>query len=67
MVCSCSKYEKIQRSNLRFYYGQPEGCGDWPIAIFCTPCALCQEARELNIRNAEAKAVIQHQPRKQAY
>ena len=51
MVCfSCYHWHKKQRLHLRLYYGLPAGCGDCLTACFCGPCALCQEARELNLR-----------------
>jgi Cys-rich protein (TIGR01571 family) len=50
MYCVCWYRHRQQRFNLRSYYELPSGCGDYPTAVFCGPCALCQEARELNIR-----------------
>mmetsp|Transcript_5458 Transcript_5458/g.12087 ORF Transcript_5458/g.12087 Transcript_5458/m.12087 type:complete len:273 (+) Transcript_5458:167-985(+) len=40
------------RGALRAKYNLPaEPCGDCCVHCFCTPCAVCQEARELRIRN----------------
>ncbi|CAF0996560.1 unnamed protein product [Adineta steineri] len=51
IIClNCWYIHKRQRLNIRLAYGLPSGCGDCPTATFCGPCALCQEARELNIR-----------------
>ncbi|CAF1500650.1 unnamed protein product [Rotaria magnacalcarata] len=65
ILCSCASNEHFQRSNLTFAYSIPTTCNSWPVSIFCTPCALCQEARELNIREAgkAAKTPTQKQPR----
>ena len=41
----------MEREKLRKKYNLKEGdCGDCPTAFFCSPCALCQEAREMKSR-----------------
>jgi len=40
----------LVRSDLRRKYGlKHEPCGDCIVHLFCFPCALCQEARELKV------------------
>jgi len=39
-----------KRKALRQRYGLEEGCGDCLTTTFCVGCAICQEARELKIR-----------------
>ncbi len=41
------------RRALREKYGLPEKpCDDCSVIFFCAPCAVCQAARELKIRNS---------------
>lgn len=46
----CCVYHMGKRRTLRQRYGLEEGCGDCAITTFCASCAICQEARELKIR-----------------
>ncbi|KXZ50923.1 hypothetical protein GPECTOR_14g17 [Gonium pectorale] len=49
--CSCFVHTGA-RGWIRSKYGIPGTCcGDCMITTFCIPCALCQEHRELVIRN----------------
>jgi len=43
---------KDLRSDIRRKYNIEEGCGDCLTTCFCSPCAICQEARELKDRGA---------------
>ena len=41
-----------KREKLRQKYGlQEEPCGDCLVTTFCSPCANCQEAREIKARS----------------
>ncbi|GMH33219.1 hypothetical protein BSKO_01053 [Bryopsis sp. KO-2023] len=45
----------LNRRDLREKYGlRHEPCGDCTVHMFCSPCAVCQEARELKVRLAAA-------------
>lgn len=60
------------RTKIRSRYGLVETpAPDWVTHLFCEPCALCQEYRELNMRGLDpsigwqgniAKAMQQQQP-----
>ncbi|CAF1152324.1 unnamed protein product [Didymodactylos carnosus] len=63
MLLNCGYIHKRQRSNIRDIYGLPGGCGDCLTTCFCSPCAVCQEARELKIRGQIPNRVVQQQPR----
>ncbi|KAK9683229.1 hypothetical protein RND81_10G125200, partial [Saponaria officinalis] len=51
-ACHCQWiYSCTYRSKLKALYGMPENCcGDCCAHLFCGPCALCQEYRELESR-----------------
>ncbi|CAF0752075.1 unnamed protein product [Adineta ricciae] len=49
-LCCIPHY--FERQNLREKYSLKEdSCGDLPATICCSPCALCQEAREMKSRD----------------
>ena len=51
MGCSlCCVVHAGKRQNLRTRYGLQEDCNDWLATCLCAPCAVCQEARELQSR-----------------
>jgi len=42
----------LKREKLRNKFGLKEDpCGDCPVTLFCGPCAVCQEAREMKSRD----------------
>lgn len=43
-----------KRKALRERYGLEEDCNDCLAAAFCGPCAVCQEARELENRSSSS-------------
>jgi len=41
----------FEREKIRAKYNLKEDpCGDCPVTLCCSPCALCQEAREMKSR-----------------
>ena len=45
----------MKRKVLREKYGlKEEPCGDCPTTLCCSPCALCQEAREMKSKGKES-------------
>jgi len=47
-------YAFPNRSRLREHFALPEEpCRDFLVHLFCTPCAICQESRELKNRGAD--------------
>ncbi|EFH63454.1 hypothetical protein ARALYDRAFT_315881 [Arabidopsis lyrata subsp. lyrata] len=47
-------YAFPSRSRLREHFALPEEpCRDFLVHLFCTPCAICQESRELKNRGAD--------------
>ncbi|KAF5839460.1 PLAC8 family-domain-containing protein [Dunaliella salina] len=51
MPCFACCFANTTRAELRKKYNLvEEPCGDCCIHFFCSPCAVCQEARELRIR-----------------
>ncbi|KAJ0256243.1 Protein PLANT CADMIUM RESISTANCE 12 [Hirschfeldia incana] len=53
-VGCCWLYAFPNRSRLREHFALPEEpCGDFWVHLFCTPCAICQESRELKNRGAD--------------
>ncbi|GLC41884.1 hypothetical protein PLESTM_001262000 [Pleodorina starrii] len=57
--CPCM-LQMMARGYIRNKYGIPGGgCGDFLVTWCCTPCALCQERRELLIRGHGKGGVVQ--------
>ncbi|GAB4821328.1 hypothetical protein N2152v2_008374 [Parachlorella kessleri] len=55
LLCAC--LAKGKRKDLRHKYDLPhEPCGDFCVHCFCSPCSVCQEARELEFRAKMAPA-----------
>ncbi|VVA94505.1 unnamed protein product [Arabis nemorensis] len=53
-VGCCWLYAFPSRSRLREHFALPEEpCRDFWVHLFCTPCAICQESRELKNRGAD--------------
>ncbi|CAF3929081.1 unnamed protein product [Rotaria magnacalcarata] len=69
--CCCSaclfadNVEKIDASNwwgmccVYCCLGNDPSCGDLPATVFCGPCKICQEARELESRETEQNVNFQ--------
>ncbi|CAH8358859.1 unnamed protein product [Eruca vesicaria subsp. sativa] len=53
-VGCCWLYAFPSRSRLREHFALPEKpCSDYWVHICCTPCAICQESRELKNQGAD--------------
>ncbi|KAJ4874587.1 Protein PLANT CADMIUM RESISTANCE 12 [Raphanus sativus] len=53
-VGCCWLYAFPSRSRLREHFALPEEpCSDYWVHICCTPCAICQESRELKNQGAD--------------
>lgn len=51
-----SVYSSLFRAKIRNKYGLPDApAPDWLTHLFCEPCALCQEYRELKHRGFDPK------------
>jgi Cys-rich protein (TIGR01571 family) len=46
-----------KRKALRNRFGIEEDCNDCVATTFCAPCAICQEARELEFRSSSSKGI----------
>ncbi|CAF0983716.1 unnamed protein product [Rotaria magnacalcarata] len=41
----------------KYHLRQDPSCGDLPATVFCGPCKICQEARELESRGNSSKFI----------
>ncbi|CAF3618723.1 unnamed protein product [Rotaria socialis] len=66
-LCWIPQYFKREKFRQKYHLGEDPSCGDLPATLFCGPCAICQEARELESRGnslkfISTKTLFQHVP-----
>ncbi|CAF0784231.1 unnamed protein product [Rotaria sp. Silwood1] len=52
-LCWLPHYFERQKLREKYNLKPNPSCGDCPTTLFCSPCALCQEAREMKSRKNE--------------
>ncbi|CAF4843223.1 unnamed protein product, partial [Rotaria magnacalcarata] len=49
-LCWVPHYFERQKLREKYKLKSNPSCGDCPTTLLCSPCALCQEAREISSR-----------------
>ncbi|CAF3316913.1 unnamed protein product [Rotaria socialis] len=57
-LCWVPHYFERQKLREKYNLKSNPSCGDCPTTLLCSPCALCQEARELKARESVQRSAL---------